>query len=198
MIGLNNKLKLNLLCLDEKRNLKRIWSNKYTALINKYTAVIRKQLNSMRQAQMNSDIVNDMDAVAGLLNAEQATQKRIQDMLSGVLPPPSVTIIEYDCNNMMLMFKKHYVEMDNSMNCTDGTEVVNNSTAVMPAKLENVEWPQIRECNEFGLHYNRTKYSESIEMLYMRLAERNVGLETGSSFLSGISTNIRKKPPKKL
>lgn len=153
----------------------------------------------MRQAQMDSDIVSDMDGFEGLLNAEQATQKRIQDMLSGVLPPPSVTIIEYDCNNMMSMLRKHYVETANSMDCTaTGTVVDNNRMEMMPAKLETVDWPQIREYNEFGLHYNRTKYSESIEMLYMRLAERNVGLETGSSFLSGISTNNRKKPPKKL
>lgn len=131
-------------------------------------------------------------------NNEKAINKRIQDMLSGVLPPPSVTYIEYDCNNLLAMYKRNYVEMQDFIGNINAKATANDDNATMPEKLNGAEWPEISECDEYGLHFNRTKYTESIEMLYMRLAERNVGLETGSSFLCGISTNIRKKPPKKL
>lgn len=68
----------------------------------------------------------------------------------------------------------------------------------MPNVLDNLKWPQLERVNAYGLHYNRTKYTENIEMMYMKLVERNVGQETGSSFTNNVSTSAKKKPIRKL
>lgn len=147
-----------------------------------------------------TDLIGFEDKEISFEKTEKAINKRIQDLLSGVLPPPSLTYIEYDCSSMLAMYNKNYAEMPEFIDCLNAkaASTSNECTSMVPDKLNGIEWPEILEHNEYGLHFNRTQYTDSIETLYMRLAERNVGLETGSSFLSGISTHIRKKPPKKL
>lgn len=134
--------------------------------------------------------------------AEKAISRRIQSLLSGILPPPSVTYIQYDIGNLLSMYKRNVALMDcDNVNKIDieRTDICDEMPLPMiPKVLENVEWPQIERINAHGLHYNRTKYTENIEMMYMKLVERNVGQETGSSFTLNIATSAKKKPVRKL
>lgn len=134
--------------------------------------------------------------------AEKAISRRIQSLLSGILPPPSVTYIQHDIANLLSMYKRNITLMDADI--VNKTEIEKSDICdemplpMVPKILENMEWPQIERINAHGLHYNRTKYTEHIEMMYMKLVERNVGQETGSSFTFNIATSAKKKPIRKL
>lgn len=136
----------------------------------------------------NSDNCNE--------KTERSISKRIQNLLCGILPPPSVTYVQHDISNLLSMYKRN-VALMHSDQCNEDAFVDQLSHPIIPKALENVEWPQISKINAYGLHYNRTKYTENIEMLFMKLVERNVGQETGSSF-TYVSASAKKKPARKL
>lgn len=127
---------------------------------------------------------------------ERSISKRIQNLLCGILPPPSVTYVQHDISNLLSMYKRN-VALMHSEQCNEDAFVDQPSHPIIPKPLENVEWPQISKINAYGLHYNRTKYTENIEMLFMKLVERNVGQETSSSF-TYVSASAKKKPARKL
>ncbi|XP_055315475.1 uncharacterized protein LOC129575627 [Sitodiplosis mosellana] len=133
---------------------------------------------------------------------EKAISRRIQSLLSGILPPPSVTYIQHDIGNLLSMYKRNITLMDsdnsNKKNIEQSGICDEIPLPIIPKVLENMEWPQIERVNAHGLHYNRTKYTENIEMMYMKLVERNVGQETGTSFTYNIATSAKKKPIRKL
>lgn len=133
---------------------------------------------------------------------EKMLTRRIQTLLSGILPPPSVTFIQHDIGNLLSMYKRNITLMDfdnsNKKDIEESNICDQISLPIMPNVLDNIEWPQLEKVNAYGLHYNRTKYTENIEMMYMKLVERNVGQETGTSFTYNISTSAKKKPIRKL
>lgn len=147
---------------------------------------------------------------------ERALNKHIQSLLSGIIPPPSVTFVQHDISNLLSMYKRNITLMDvpSAIACnnnkkqtedtSDGTNTNTNPTIpIKPNELDNIEWPQIKRTNAYGLHYNRTKYTDNIEIMYMKLVERNVGQETASSFtVSGVNgasaAAAKKKPMRKL
>lgn len=128
---------------------------------------------------------------------ERAISKRIQNLLCGILPPPSVTYVQHDIGSLLSMYKRNISLADPPVRNKDiiGDQLVH---PIMPKVLEDAEWPQMAKINAYGLHYNRTKYTENIEMLFMKLVERNVGQETGTSFTYNVSTSAKKKPARKL
>lgn len=131
---------------------------------------------------------------------EKTISKRIQNMLLGVLPPPSVTDVQHDIINMISLYKKNCAQFGfgtEKQTETNSKDERRNKTFV-PIELENVEWPKVQKFDAYGLHYNRTKYTENIEILYMKLIERNVGQETGSSFIYNASLNCKRKPIRKM
>lgn len=128
---------------------------------------------------------------------EKMISRRIHSLLAGVLPPPSVTYIQHDIGNLLAMYKRNITLMD--LDCFNNKNVCDRmSLPIMPKVLADMEWPQIEKVNAYGLHYNRTKYTENIETMYMKLVERNVGQETGSSFTYNVSMSAKKKPMRKL
>lgn len=133
---------------------------------------------------------------------EKWISRHIQSLLSGILPPPSATYVQHDSASLLSMYKRNVQLMDFGIigeNDAKPADSCNNISApMMPKVLENVEWPQIEKINTYGVHYNRTKYTENIEMMYMKLVERNVGQETCSTFTYSQSTNAKKKPVRKL
>lgn len=128
--------------------------------------------------------------------SERSVTKHIQNLLCGILPPPSVTYVQHDIGNLLSMYKRNLATMD--FDCGDKDTLRDQkSHPIMPEVLEDVEWPHMTKINAYGLHYNRTKYTENIDMLFMKLVERNVGQETGSSF-TYVSASTKKKPARKL
>lgn len=128
---------------------------------------------------------------------EKRISKSIQGLLSGILPPPDVTNIQHDAGNMLSLYKQNVTLMDfgGEYNKLDVNE--NKKIDWIPNELKKAEWPQIQRINAHGLHYNRTKYTDNIEIMYLKLIERNVGEETGSSFTYNVST-AKKRPIRKL
>lgn len=129
---------------------------------------------------------------------EKSINRRIQNLLNGILPPPSVTFIQHDVRNMLELYKKNITIIENSVSIVETRDDVDAESSFMPKELKDVEWPEIYRSNSYGVHYNRTKYTESIEMQYMKLVERNVGQETGSSFTSNVPSSAKKKQTRKL
>lgn len=150
------------------------------------------------------EVKNIEDNDKNIEKTEKAISKRIQAILCGILPPPSVTYIQHDITDLLSMYKRNATLCDPTIQFNNDKDNRRNencdqlTTPVMPKVLDSVEWPQLKRVNAYGLHYNRTKYTDNIEMMFMKLVERNVGQETGSSFTFSISTSAKKKPVRKL
>ncbi|XP_031617883.1 uncharacterized protein LOC116337446 [Contarinia nasturtii] len=135
---------------------------------------------------------------------EKTISKRITNLLSGVIPPPSVTYVQYDIGNLLSMYKRNFALMDSDNdNKTDGTKQSDICDQIFtrplnPEAIENIKWPEIEMVNAYGVHYNRTRYTENIESMYMKLVERNVGQETGTSFTFNASMSAKKKQIRKI
>lgn len=133
---------------------------------------------------------------------DRSISKHVQRLLSGILPPPSVTLVQHDIVSLLSMYRRNEVLMNIGINSeSDHQPTASNDRStvpLMPQVLENVEWPNIEKINAYGVHYNRTKYTENIEMMYMKLVERNVGQETSTSFTHNQSMSAKKKPARKL
>lgn len=128
---------------------------------------------------------------------EKQISKRLQSLLSGILPPPTVTYVDHDITSLLTLYNKNVAMMDLD-NKQNNIAADNQSKGWMPKKLDHIEWPHIERVNAHGLHYNRTKYTNNLEIMYMKLVERNVGQETGSSFTYNVSMSAKKKPIRKV
>lgn len=128
---------------------------------------------------------------------EKQISKRLQGLLSGILPPPTITYVDHDITSLLTLYNKNValLDLDNKHNNIDADD---QSTSWMPKELDKIEWPHIERVNAHGLHYNRTKYTDNLEIMYMKLVERNVGQETGSSFTYNVSMSATKKPIRKV
>lgn len=140
---------------------------------------------------------------------ERTLNRRIQTLLSGIIPPPSVTFIQHDASNLLSTYQRNVTLMNlpTSITCNNNqkqNDDVIDAIPQMPEQLENIEWPQLRRANAYGVHYNRTKYTDNIEIMYMKLVERYVGRETTSSFTQNATDNnssaaaAKRKPIRKL
>lgn len=127
---------------------------------------------------------------------ERATRKKIQFKLSGILPPPSVTYCQHDIATMLILYKTNIDKMQiSNMN---QNEVSDRNCNFKPQQIDDLQWPDIMISSTHGIHYNRTKHSDQIEIMYMRLSERHIGNETSSSFLFSDAANGKKKTVRKV
>lgn len=114
---------------------------------------------------------------------EKTLLKRLQTALSGVLPPPSKTIIQYSSTELLNMYNENLSKLsEREANELDRCESLLKPTHTVE-EAKNIEWNDMKagiKCH--GLLYNRTTDSEDIELLCMKYAERCVGVETSSSF----------------
>lgn len=185
-------------------------NNDHCAAVNAVDPVdLVNASNAANETNADGD-VNDSVEVKNIENneknmekIEKAMSKRIQAILCGILPPPSVTYIQHDITNLLSMYKRNAALCEPTIQFNDNDNNRNENCdqltiPLMPKVLDNVEWPQLKGVNAYGVHYNRTKYTDNIEMMFMKLVERNVGQETGSSFTFNISTSAKKKPVRKL
>lgn len=133
------------------------------------------------------------DMKPSIKQIEKRAMKDLQNQLSGVYPPPSVTIIGHDITNLLTRFEANKSMLDSYMNQSVSTDheysFKGNSressgyySLSSDEEAKSLEFNAAMEAKNFGILYNRTDYSEQIEMLHMRLAERHVGQETGSSY----------------
>ncbi|KAF2901418.1 hypothetical protein ILUMI_04765 [Ignelater luminosus] len=134
--------------------------------------------------------------------------QRAQESLCGVLPPPSVTIIQMSVNEMLqrINANRHFFAVNSICDLVDNCDTVNKTevqtqsvnssnlksnntyeikeSLLVTCKREDFnpeDWPDIIQFRYHGLHYNRSKISEDFEHLCLKYAERYIGAETQSS-----------------
>lgn len=130
---------------------------------------------------------------------DKRLMKHMQDLLSGVLPPPSVTIVDHDIATILSMYKTNsYLLKEQQQRQKDEVIETAPKTFLSPTEVKAINWPTVLQTNTHGLHYNRNQYTESIEMLYMKLAERHVGAETGSSYTYTWPASVKKSKRKSM
>lgn len=151
--------------------------------------------DSLTSTNIEEKEVNDSDVWN---RKEKSTSRRIQNSLSGVLPPPSITFCQLDIASMLKLHKTNSETLQTNYESTDSVDSAFAKNDFIPDGLNEMEWPNVRDASAYGIHYNRTKYSDSIENMYMKLAERHIGHETSSSFTFDASANTVKKPIRKM
>lgn len=159
------------------------------------TAEELPDISDVRSADVRKRHIHDSDKI--ILG-------RIQSSLSGVLPPPSVTILQYDIKELLTMYQRNYTQY--TYETPAASSVYNISTQDTPPpeclfrpthcvdELQQMEWPKCyAEARGPGIYYNRSVNSENIELLCMKYAERNIGAETSSSFACSSPSSSKKR-----
>lgn len=129
---------------------------------------------------------------------------RIQSSLSGVLPPPSVTILQYNITELLNMYQQNYTRYTYETSPASSANKLSTQDTPPPeclfrpthcvAELKKMEWPKCyAEARGHGIYYNRSVNSENIELLCMKYAERNIGAETSSSFAFSSPSSCKKR-----
>lgn len=129
---------------------------------------------------------------------DKSRSRRIQNLLSGVLPPPSITYCQHDIASMLTLYKTNSEILQTPDISGDSADSAFAKNDFIPYGLREMEWPHVQTASTYGIHYNRSKYSDNIEIMFMKLAERHIGNETSSSFTFDASANIAKKPVRKM
>ncbi|XP_059620193.1 uncharacterized protein LOC132264124 [Phlebotomus argentipes] len=124
---------------------------------------------------------------------ERMMLKRLQNALAGVLPPPSITKSYLSVETILSIFEKNAAE--SSGKCQEINRLSETVMKPLNTVQEAIEssWPHARNVFTHGMHYNRSKYSEKIESLTVKYAERFIGAETSSSFVKLNSPSSSKK-----
>lgn len=142
---------------------------------------------------MNDSTANEIVTKSKNNEWEKTLLKRLQIALSGVLPPPSKTIIQYSSTELLNMYNENLSKVsertENELNCCES--LFKPTHTVEEAK--NMDWNDMKsgiKCH--GLLFNRTTDSEDIELLCMKYAERCVGVETSSSFTYTYRPSVNK------
>lgn len=148
------------------------------------------------------------DAKPSIEKIEKSAMNNLQNLLAGVYPPPSVTIIEHDINNLLSRFEANKSLMDSYLNQSVSTDheysFKGNSrgssgywSISSDDDAKTMDFNAAMETKNYGISYNRTDYSERIEAMHMKLAERLVGQETSSSFTYFWPSNGSKQASRK-
>uniref|UniRef100_A0A1A9WP96 Uncharacterized protein n=1 Tax=Glossina brevipalpis TaxID=37001 RepID=A0A1A9WP96_9MUSC len=129
---------------------------------------------------------------------EKEFLKRIRKCLAGVLPPPSVTIIQLDMFETILTHKDAILNFflkspaNEYITIAEGNKY--GSLLVPTHTLEdtkNMPWKDVLAVRQHGLSYNLNEASESKEYLNLSIMERFIGAETASSYQNALS-NVKK------
>lgn len=123
---------------------------------------------------------------------EKEILKRMQNSLSGILPPPLVTIPQFDIKTMLKLFEEN---KDQYFGAKRGDEEIVSlfTPNSCPAEILKTSWPEILTKRTLGVCYNRTIYTDDIEMTSLKYLDRFVGSETSSSFTTVDVSSAKKK-----
>lgn len=140
------------------------------------------------------EVLNDTNDESNILNTikerDKKLLKKIEQSLTGLPPPPSVTYLQIDLFKSVTSQKNNIFEfMENLKNYKENNDKEGSDTREHLFKpshnLEDVmksEWPQILNVQYHGLSYNISTASEKIEILNLSVADRYIGAETATSF----------------
>lgn len=103
---------------------------------------------------------------------------------------PSLTMVQHAVGKLLEMYRDNLPKTCSNDTKVDGLFNRQSHTIEM---VQAMEWPVVMGVQVHGVCFNRSTYSENIESLYMKFAERNIGAETSSSFTYGCSPSSAKK-----
>ncbi|XP_065210943.1 uncharacterized protein mi isoform X2 [Planococcus citri] len=110
--------------------------------------------------------------------------RRLKASLSGVPPPPILTVPQQKVEDILNILKNSSQEMISNEKTESNQIVLKNNCSFQ--KALNSEWPETKNCTFFDISYNLGDLSEKMVDLYEKYRERYVGCET-SSFVSSYS-----------
>ncbi|KAL1487996.1 hypothetical protein ABEB36_015376 [Hypothenemus hampei] len=120
---------------------------------------------------------------------DQKLLKQASKSVSGVLPPPSLTVIHMSVGDILNKLEENKtfwfwneqenVQTEDSLNSNGENKSLLLSTSLEVVK--KLEWPHVLDARCHGLHYNCGKVSEEIVDLCDKYQKRSVTAETQSS-----------------
>ncbi|XP_069681879.1 uncharacterized protein mi [Periplaneta americana] len=133
-----------------------------------------------------------------ILLAEKKKLHRLQVSLSGVPPPPSVTVPQLDVSDILRLLKENEkLLLLRNMENENGTKSINTRRDLLKfstiEQVKSCSWPESKSCCYHDIQYNHGKFSEEFEILCQKLQERYVGCETSSSCNVWFSRDISNK-----
>lgn len=180
--------------------------NNFQNVITETTSIMytnEKSPDMMFEDDDSSDdeIVNDIETSLNKSNNANETEidkmekeilKRMQNSLSGILPPPIVTIPQFDIKTMLKLFEEN---KEKYFGAEKGEEEITSlfTPNSCPAEIIKMPWPEILTKRTLGVCYNRTIYTDDIETISLKFLDRFVGSETSSSFNSEDVSSAKKK-----
>ncbi|KAH1006110.1 hypothetical protein HUJ05_006876 [Dendroctonus ponderosae] len=150
-----------------------------------------EELPKYLEPQVQKRLIEEPPTETLASKLDQKLLKRITKGMSGVLPPPSVTVIHLSVTDMLTKLKQnqsyHFwnaeAKQDQPSTSLDASTEANKSL-LLSTDLETArsnEWPKILHVRCHGLHYNCGKTSEDIVDLCDKYQKRHVSAETQST-----------------
>lgn len=171
---------------------------------------INKSLNCPTESSFaEENIENSADEVANRLRKnikrEKEILKRIKHCLSGIPPPPALTIPQLDLFSAIVNNKDEILNYKTEIETVSSVIVCEEESLFKPShpldEVFEMPWKETLGVRGHGLCYNICKASESIELLNLQVIERYIGAETSSSYTANYMSspssakkrNIRQK-----
>ncbi|XP_052894862.1 uncharacterized protein LOC128302153 [Anopheles moucheti] len=136
--------------------------------------------------------------------------KRMKMSLAGIPPPPALTYSDIDVGTMLTIYRSNVESWlvknvlhknDNGGDC-EADNKQQQQCLTKPTHstddLASLKWPELKKHRAHGLHYNRSRVSESFELLGLKYIERYISAETSCSFNMTIMQSSAKKRNQRL
>lgn len=129
-------------------------------------------------------------------DCDSAIVKKLQNSLTGLCPPTSITRFHMPMSEILATYKKNLNDSPSTKTTlkTNSYFVPSNSTE----EVKSMEWPSVKTVKCLDVSYNNSTANEDIEMLCMQYFKRYSGAETSSSFNHKLGPSSAKKKIEKL
>ncbi|XP_049858864.1 uncharacterized protein LOC126353809 [Schistocerca gregaria] len=139
---------------------------------------------ALKENKSPSRTVTPVTMHSTIIEALHSKLQKIQELLLGIPPPPSITMPNHTVEEMLRLVKQNEHLMvqksfTNNGNMPESRDPKRTNGALRD--VLNTSWPQVKDCAFFDIQYNHGAVSEELDRQYQRLQERFVGRETASS-----------------
>lgn len=112
------------------------------------------------------------------LSKEEHLINRLQTILTGIPPPPAVTVPQIDCDDILKLWRANEQLVNEYKKCMPPGASEQEKAAVEQAARS--KWPEVSHCQCMGVSFNKGSVSEELEYLSAKYKERYIGNETSS------------------
>lgn len=102
---------------------------------------------------------------------DKAESERTQKLLSVVSPQPSMSHYQLHITAMLSSYKANCGNSD-SVQTVNHQNSIKERNQLRPRELNEMQGLKVRDSSTYGVHYNRSKYSENLEALHMKLVDK--------------------------